>query len=560
MSTNMFRQSIAQRVVLAATAFVMHIGMANAADPKTWECDSVIGFTNALKQSRSGDTIKLKPGRYDLSALGSFQDGQNFGTMSKTTNKNDTSGVNCVWFGDKTLTIMGEDASSWSEKTAGQETILDAGRKGAVLYAYGWSGRQSTFLHLTFENGAASSGKDGGGLVATWTANGVVSNCVFRNCTAKNGGGTAYFTPIDCLFENCTATSSGGGVWTDPADASKAAAVGSVFAGCEAADNGGAVAVNADCKILNCTFRNNKTTGEAWKPKFSTGLGGAVYGHCTLENCSFEGNVALLSCGGAIAGTGANRRAKAVNCSFKDNTIGKWLHGDTTFFVDLESCQFTGNGGVAVGTVSRCTFQNVTNVHEKGIASAYYSSNSAYGGGLYVTNSLFARCKADYVIDSEGGTVDCVNVTIADNEVKKSVFGGKAYNGASALSIRNSLISGNVGKDSAAFDLTAVLDETSSIDFSHCLWTEGRALPESGVTVSELIQKKPRFVAGSDRYPDAPYYQLRNPSPAVNKGVNAPWMETALDLDGNPRIKWETVDIGCYECVLEPRGFAVILR
>lgn len=490
----------------------------------------------------------------------SFQDGQNFGTMSKTTNEKDSSGVNCVWFGDKVLTIMGEDASPWSEKESGQESILDAGGKGAVLYAWGGSGRASTFLHLTFENGAASSGKNGGGLVATWTANGIVSNCVFRNCTASKGGGTAYFSPADCLFTNCTATTSGGGVWTDQANDSKTAAVGCVFADCSATNNGGAIAVNADCKILNCTFRNNKTTGASWQPEFSTGFGGAVYGVCSIENCSFEGNSALQSRGGAIAGKNANNRAKAVNCSFKDNTIGKWIHGDTTFFVDLESCRFTGNGGVAVGAVSRCTFLNVTNVHEKGIASAYYSSNPTYGGSMYVTNSLFARCKADYVIDSEGGTVDCVNVTIADNEVKKSVFGGKAYNGAGSLSIRNCLISGNVGKDGTASDLTAVLDETSSAAFSHCLWTEGRALPESGMAVSDLIQGKPRFVAGSDRYPGVPYYQLRNPSPAINKGVNAEWMATSLDLDGNPRINEGTVDIGCYECVLKPFGFGVIIR
>lgn len=76
MSANMFRQSVAQRVVLASTAFVMHIGMANAADPKTWECDSVIGFTNALKQSRSGDTIKLSRGGMTCPRLGVSKTGR----------------------------------------------------------------------------------------------------------------------------------------------------------------------------------------------------------------------------------------------------------------------------------------------------------------------------------------------------------------------------------------------------------------------------------------------------------------------------------------------------
>ena len=36
-------------------------------------------------------------------------------------------------------------------------------------------------------------------------------------------------------------------------------------------------------------------------------------------------------------------------------------------------------------------------------------------------------------------------------------------------------------------------------------------------------------------------------SPCVNHGLNQAWMDTALDLVGNPRILGEAVDIGAFE-------------
>ncbi len=41
--------------------------------------------------------------------------------------------------------------------------------------------------------------------------------------------------------------------------------------------------------------------------------------------------------------------------------------------------------------------------------------------------------------------------------------------------------------------------------------------------------------------------QLRNSSPAVNTGITEDWMEDALDLNGEPRVRGRKVDLGCYE-------------
>ena len=94
-----------------------------------------------------------------------------------------------IWFG-KSLTLRGADTTSWREKTAAQETILDGGGVGTIVYIYGGTGRSSNFQHLTFTNGVAVSGKNGGGIYALGPTGGIITNCVFRNCSAWDGGGS----------------------------------------------------------------------------------------------------------------------------------------------------------------------------------------------------------------------------------------------------------------------------------------------------------------------------------------------------------------------------------
>ena len=44
-------------------------------------------------------------------------------------------------------------------------------------------------------------------------------------------------------------------------------------------------------------------------------------------------------------------------------------------------------------------------------------------------------------------------------------------------------------------------------------------------------------------------YRLQANSPGVNTGTNVSWMNTAVDLDGKPRIRYGRVDMGCYETI-----------
>ncbi len=49
-------------------------------------------------------------------------------------------------------------------------------------------------------------------------------------------------------------------------------------------------------------------------------------------------------------------------------------------------------------------------------------------------------------------------------------------------------------------------------------------------------------------------YRLNSGSPCINAGTNQAWMAGAVDLDGNPRSKDRTVDVGGYEKSLEHTG------
>jgi hypothetical protein len=67
------------------------------------------------------------------------------------------------------------------------------------------------------------------------------------------------------------------------------------------------------------------------------------------------------------------------------------------------------------------------------------------------------------------------------------------------------------------------------------------------------IAANPQFAGTGD-------YHLLSGSPCINSGTNLPWMLTALDLDGNPRILpvGGVVDMGCYEFVPEPAGLGLL--
>ena len=346
----------------------------------THTVSTVTALTNAIANANSGDTIVLAAGRYDLSTLAPYANGTSWGTMS-TPDAN--AGKTCLWI-NRRLTIKGADNTAWHAKTREQESILDGGGVAAIFYCYAGGGRNTSFHHVTFENGVAESGKKGGAIYALGpaghTANlsqGLVTNCVFRNCSASSGGGTYAYNVYDSLYENCRALAKGGGAYSDGSDGYKSQATnrfdGCVFRNCSASSGGGLYVYEnretegphagyvANCVFSNCTAQSGgalyeRMAGIVRGCRFSCNSSktGAVYAEnlfsSILTNCTFEGNVSITS-GGAVG-----RWNKVVGCSFTGNVA-------------------TNDGGAAVSCtlVERCGFTNNVALCAAGTGS--------YGGG-----------------------------------------------------------------------------------------------------------------------------------------------------------------------------------
>ena len=98
-----------------------------------------------------------------------------------------------------------------------------------------------------------------------------------------------------------------------------------------------------------------------------------------------------------------------------------------------------------------------------------------------------------------------------------------------------------------------------------------RKLQKEGRTIYNLSVGTPDFptpshimeaVSEAAKDPENPF-ALKLSSPAVKKeGLVDAWMSSATDLrgPGYPRLRDGKVNIGCYQCWLDPVGLAVTIR
>lgn len=537
-----------------------------------YDAATVSEFTNAVAKARtSGDAITLAAGvTFDFSTLEAYSDGSSsWGTMSAP----DGRGISCVWW-QKEIVIQGADDTPWSEKTSSQETILDGGGN-RIFYGYGGSGRKSTFKNLTFKNGTAPSGQNGGAIVfANSESRGGATNCVFKNCSAANGGAT-YAVPVSgSLFESCSAgtTGNGGGAYCDK---NYCILSGNVFRGCSA-KNGGAIYLSdlsaspagyvANCVVSNCTASNygggmysskayNVVNGCRFEGNASTAQGGACY-NASASSCVFVCNESIENRGGAMS------LGSAVDCAFTNNVCTKNGRGGACDKVAAVGCTFSGKGDVSCGSFTRCVFDGIV---PDGNRLWVLDATSNNGSALGVTNCLVVNCAVERIVNLAGQTADFANCTFADNTISNNGYTVYCdiFNSNSGVgSFVNCIFSGNKQADETAADikLWKSTSGTCLLQFSNCLYTDGFINSEKADVFSNPVHAPAKFVAGSDEYPGRPYYALVRQSAARNAGLYASWMDSAVDLAGSARILEGAVDIGCYECLPPPPGLIIVVR
>lgn len=264
-----------------------------------------------------------------------------------------------------------------SETDDPTKTILKGAGDGQGTRAFFMNGNCS-FAGLTFEDFDATTIGDNdtarwGGAIHShrnqcvigsgWGLSGgaSVSNCIFRNCRAVNGGAVAYthsggskFTMTDCEFYENYAS------------------------GLSAAVHVAGGSPGIPCDFVNCTFATNSTPGAS----------GAVYAAdtATARGLKFFGNT-FSPIGTALYNAGT--KVQMSDCDFHDNFGGKLLYAG------------------AQATVTKCAFSN--NVSSAG------STGGLCSGGAYVKCDFISNLVTNMVQNGDVCGICIYDSTLVSN-------------------------------------------------------------------------------------------------------------------------------------------------
>ncbi len=167
------------------------------------------------------------------------------------------------------------------------------------------------------------------------------------------------------------------------------------------------------------------------------------------------------------------------------------------------SSNYTGSGAHLTG--AGCILRNSLIINNSG------SSGNGFGGGVYLHGST------DAVVE---------NCTIVRNYAWQA--GGGIYSSQSAGTVKNSIVMFNRSPQGMNLSGNPVVDNSTILSPEHTRTGTTRAID-------------PQFMDFENGD-----YRLRPGSPAIDTGVDEPWMSDATDLDGNPRLDG-IVDVGAYE-------------
>jgi len=252
-------------------------------------------------------------------------------------------------------------------------------------------------------------------------------------------------------------------------------------------------------KLIGLTLSNGFTKTEGDWMLIRAGGGAWCEGANLISNCLVVANSAIGRAGGLFCESGM-----VYNCTIQGNSSDE--HGGL-------SCQ---DGSL----INRCVISN-------NLAS--YAAGIGCWDDCYVLNSLIVGNRAIEGGESygeiggvSGGTVQ--NCTIAGNSANVKV------GGARNCTLWNSIVYNNTAPE---------YPNSTNCTFNYSCTTP---LPAG----EGNIMNDPEFVSSIDNN-----WRLQPTSFCIDAGTNA-YAWGNFDLDGNPRIYDDTVDMGCYEFIPEP--------
>ena len=479
-----------------------------------------------------------------------------------------------------------------------RETRTDGA--GGGIYVFGAGIVSNCVIRGNF---AAASG---GGVYAC----GQVFDCVVSNNVADvNGGGVyaALSSPYRSLVSGCLIASNechscGGGVYASGGNLCDCVISNNCADATDTDNNayGGGLSVQSSSMVWNSSVVKNCTRNDKYQKtsptKGKSCYGGGVYGYGgshVVSNCLIAGNATYP---GAVNVQGAGAYGpRLVDCVIRDNflfgTLGMGLNSGSAL-----RCLFTNNASSAGApytlrqnssivdceicgtmtstyTLKGCRIVNFTNwvylAEGANVATSGWFNVGGHviAGVIAATNCLWANnYSPSYYLfyatstNSQGKAQRFYNCTFADN-MSKSPQAASTY----PVELENCLFARNLNPSNKEQCLTSTYPE--NLFLRNCFLSPLRTGAAAG-SETGTVTGKPRFVDDGSR--DS--YALKYSSPARGQGALADWMlaEGECDIrgEGSPRVRnYGTaedpdlkVDIGCYQCWLDPVGTMLIVR
>lgn len=486
----------------AGTVRYVDINSSSPTAPYTSWTTAASTIQDAVDVANAGDQILVTNGVYDLGGRPMY------GSVSNRVVIN------------KPLTVQsvnGPELTLIKGVLVPNQSAMNTNGYLSVRCAYVTNGAALSGFTLT--NGGvltiATNAIDQSGAGAWCETNGVLSNCVVvGNAAYFAGGGVNQGICIDCTIVSNSVRVWGGG------------ASGSVLRNCTISGNqqshpntGGGGGVYS-CFVTNCVLTSNHAAGN------DAGYGGGGAHSSLLDHCTVVGNSAIWGGGGAYGGL-------LYSCIVSSNSAGQW--GGGTYFSSVVNSTLSWNtsvshgAGARRGNLSNCVISFNTSqfigggAEEADLVNCLVEGNSGYNGGGVGLGTIINCLVVSNSASNVGGGAYAAYLTNC------TVVGNSGFRGGGAWSdtLANSIVYFNNASDSPDYD--------GGSGLNYCCATP---LPEGG---AGNIAGPPLFV--SESLADL---HLRSDSPCINSGNNS-YVLTSTDIEGLPRIRGGTVDIGAYE-------------
>ena len=311
----------------------------------------------------------------------------------------------------------------------------------------------------------------------------------------------------------------------------------------------GANCLFADALVTNVTACSNNDN----KPLM---VAGGTAEDVTVVGCTGKECGGVSTVAPPVVAQARLRRVKVSGCTTTAGTGALSAAADS----QVEDCEFSGNsasGGIVLmggSDGSRHYLTNIRIVNNRCGSSAVASTEWTrfFGTSLLVASNSCAR---GVFLNGNSYEAELKSSTVTDNRSSTQVNAGISVggNGGCSKSLVNCIFWGNHGTAGSGSADCEIASSHLSLKVLNCCWPDVETSPVSSQTVN-CTPADPRL----RRSGDFKYYP-RMVGSCFNAGTNETWMATAKDLDGNDRIRYDRVDIGCFESPRDP-GFMLMLK